>query len=81
MADIRPDRLTTCQSERKSVVSRRPSVFLKNSKLHVLTSEEFVTLLNPVYVERLICFFKSLDKSSALALCCRNCVYNRSKPR
>jgi hypothetical protein len=27
MADIRPDRLTTCQSERKSVVSRRPSVF------------------------------------------------------
>jgi hypothetical protein len=26
MADIRPDRLTTCQSERKSVVSRRPSV-------------------------------------------------------
>jgi hypothetical protein len=24
MADIRPDRLTTCQSERKSVVSRRP---------------------------------------------------------
>jgi hypothetical protein len=28
MADIRPDRLATCQSERKSVVSRRPSVFL-----------------------------------------------------
>jgi hypothetical protein len=28
MADIRPDRLTTCQSERKSVVSRRPSVFV-----------------------------------------------------
>jgi hypothetical protein len=27
MADIRPDRLTTCQSELKSVVSRRPSVF------------------------------------------------------
>jgi hypothetical protein len=27
MADIRPDRLTTCQSERKSVVSRLPSVF------------------------------------------------------
>jgi hypothetical protein len=26
MADIRPDRLTTCQSERKSIVSRRPSV-------------------------------------------------------
>jgi hypothetical protein len=26
MTDIRPDRLTTCQSERKSVVSRRPSV-------------------------------------------------------
>jgi hypothetical protein len=26
MADIRPDRLTTCQSERKSVVSRRLSV-------------------------------------------------------
>jgi hypothetical protein len=25
MADIRPDRLTTCQPERKSVVSRRPS--------------------------------------------------------
>jgi hypothetical protein len=27
MADIRPDRLTTCQSERKSVVSRRPSIY------------------------------------------------------
>jgi hypothetical protein len=27
MADIRPDRLTTCQSEQKSVVSRRPTVF------------------------------------------------------
>jgi hypothetical protein len=27
MADIRPDRLTTCQSEGKSVVSLRPSVF------------------------------------------------------
>jgi hypothetical protein len=26
MADIRPDRFTTCQSERKSVVSRRPGV-------------------------------------------------------
>jgi hypothetical protein len=26
MADIRPDRLTTCQAERKSVVSRRSSV-------------------------------------------------------
>jgi hypothetical protein len=24
---MRPDRLATCQSERKSVVSRRPSVF------------------------------------------------------
>jgi hypothetical protein len=27
MADIRPDRLTTCQSEQKSVVSRRPTVY------------------------------------------------------
>jgi hypothetical protein len=27
MADIRPDRLTTCQSEQKSVISRRPTVF------------------------------------------------------
>jgi hypothetical protein len=26
MAYIRPDRLTTCQSEQKSVVSRRPTV-------------------------------------------------------
>jgi hypothetical protein len=33
MADIRPDRLTTCQSEWKSVVSRRPSV-LKKEILH-----------------------------------------------
>jgi hypothetical protein len=32
MADIRPDRLTTCQSERKSVVSRRPSVYLMKRK-------------------------------------------------
>jgi hypothetical protein len=29
MADIRPDRITTCQSERKSVISRRPSVLVK----------------------------------------------------
>jgi hypothetical protein len=28
MANIRPDRLTTCQSERKSVVSRQPSVLI-----------------------------------------------------
>jgi UV DNA damage repair endonuclease len=27
MAAIHPDRFTTCQSERKSVVSRRPSVW------------------------------------------------------
>jgi hypothetical protein len=27
-ADIRPDRLTTCQSEQKSVVSRRPTVHI-----------------------------------------------------
>jgi hypothetical protein len=27
MADIQPDRLMTCQSERKSVVSQRPSVY------------------------------------------------------
>jgi hypothetical protein len=27
MADVRPDRLTTCQLERKSVVNRRPSVY------------------------------------------------------
>jgi hypothetical protein len=26
IAEIRPDRITTCQSERKSVVSQRPSV-------------------------------------------------------
>jgi hypothetical protein len=25
MADLQPDRLTTCQSERKSIVSRRPT--------------------------------------------------------
>jgi hypothetical protein len=29
MADIRPDRLTTCQSEQKSVVSRRPTVLVQ----------------------------------------------------
>jgi hypothetical protein len=28
MADIQPDRLQTCQSERKSVISQRPSVNL-----------------------------------------------------
>jgi hypothetical protein len=32
MADIRPDRLTTCESEWKSVVSRRPSVYKTNAK-------------------------------------------------
>jgi hypothetical protein len=30
VADIRPDRITTCQSERKSVVSRRPSVIYED---------------------------------------------------
>jgi hypothetical protein len=33
MADIRPDRLRPCQSERKSVVSRRPSVLISVKKL------------------------------------------------
>jgi hypothetical protein len=28
MADLRPDRLTTYQSERKLVVSRRPGVYI-----------------------------------------------------
>jgi hypothetical protein len=32
MADIRPDRLPTCQSERKSVVSRRPIVLWNISR-------------------------------------------------
>jgi hypothetical protein len=32
MADIRPDRLTICQSERKSIVSRRPSVLFWSCK-------------------------------------------------
>jgi hypothetical protein len=35
-ADIRPDRLTTCQSERKSVVSRRPSVHTYTHTQHDL---------------------------------------------
>jgi hypothetical protein len=33
MADIRPDRLTTCQSERKSGVSRRQSLLPYNIKI------------------------------------------------
>jgi hypothetical protein len=39
MADIRPDQLTTCQSERKSVVSRRPSVLLSYSGISPILSE------------------------------------------
>jgi hypothetical protein len=35
MADIRPDRFTACQSERKSVVSRRPSVVSLNLRVNV----------------------------------------------
>jgi hypothetical protein len=35
MAYIRPDRHTTCQSERKSVVSRRPSVSVINVLIFV----------------------------------------------
>jgi hypothetical protein len=31
MADLRPDRLTTYQSERKLVVSRRPGVYSKTN--------------------------------------------------
>jgi hypothetical protein len=38
MTDIRPDRLTTCQSERKSVVSRRPSVVVETGR-HTLSCE------------------------------------------
>jgi hypothetical protein len=40
MADIRPDRLTTCLSERKSVVSRRPSVFFSDPTFGCLRSKE-----------------------------------------
>jgi hypothetical protein len=32
MADIRPDRLTTCQSERNSVVNRRPMYCSRDSE-------------------------------------------------
>jgi hypothetical protein len=39
MGDIRPDRLTTCQSGRKSVVSRRPSVYSESMKYPCGVSE------------------------------------------
>jgi hypothetical protein len=38
MADIRPERLTTCQSERKSILSRRPSI-LGNGVFDVVRAE------------------------------------------
>jgi hypothetical protein len=41
MADIRPDRLTTCQSERKSDVSRRPSILASQRKLRWLVQHCF----------------------------------------
>jgi hypothetical protein len=37
VADIRPDRLTTCQSEQKSVVSRRPTFTIIIYKQHIST--------------------------------------------
>jgi hypothetical protein len=43
MADIRPDRLTTCQSERKSVVSRRPSVYIKFHISKILLRSKYWT--------------------------------------
>jgi hypothetical protein len=39
MTDLRPDRLTTYQSERKLSVSRRPGVFLIHSDLLILVLE------------------------------------------
>jgi hypothetical protein len=36
MADLPPDRLTTYQSERKLVVSRRPGVFIIISKGYII---------------------------------------------
>jgi hypothetical protein len=54
MADIRPDRLTTCQSEQKSVVSRRPSVIVR-----VLAITEFAMgstyVALPIYTGLLQC--------------------------
>jgi hypothetical protein len=46
MADIRPDRLTTCRSEQKSVVSRRPSVYAWSLSLSLSLS------LSPQQVSR-----------------------------
>jgi hypothetical protein len=43
MTDIRPDRLTICQSERKSVVSRRPSVF-PNKRSSIITGTALGTI-------------------------------------
>jgi hypothetical protein len=45
LADVRPDRLKTCQSERKSFVSRRQSVLWFSSAEHYT-----YTLLPTYYV-------------------------------
>jgi hypothetical protein len=44
MADIRPDRLTTCQSEQKSVESRRPTVHV--IAIIILLTIQFIRYFN-----------------------------------
>jgi hypothetical protein len=45
MADLRSDRLTTCQSELKSVVSRRPSVYSSCNGMEVVEEQDIVSYL------------------------------------
>jgi hypothetical protein len=49
MTDIRPDRLTTCQSELKSGVSRRPSVRYSCSRRHPQHSACKQNIRNNIY--------------------------------
>jgi hypothetical protein len=59
MADIRPDWLMTCQSERKSVVSRQPSVLiLLNYRQKKTTSKGTIKLVadTPIVLEISITF-------------------------
>jgi hypothetical protein len=51
MANIRPDRLMTCLSERKSVISR-PSVYIRVFLYHVQSAENEINNIRKIQLFR-----------------------------
>jgi hypothetical protein len=52
MADTQPDRLTACQSERKSVVSRRPNVLFSSNRIFYSNCAGFYCYIHECYTRK-----------------------------